>query len=256
MGTSGSTTTTAVADEVLVEARGLEKTYGYGLPFTRSVSVLTGADLSIRAGEVVGIVGENGSGKSTLMKILVGVLDADGGTVDRHGTVGWCPQDPLLYDRLTVAETFRLFGAGYGMSAAESRAARDRLAADLGFEDYVDYRVDHLSGGNRQKVNLGVTLMHDPDVLLLDEPYTGFDWGTYQRFWDLAEDLADRGTAVAMISHMIEERDRLDRIYEVRDGRTYEMTDGVVGADRRTLTTERDKSEGAAATPVREGRDA
>ncbi len=232
-----ATTATARADDdtrgaVLVRAEGIEKTYGSRLrPFTRRVPVLAGADLELRAGEIVGIVGENGSGKSTLMNILVGVLDADAGTVERAGTVGWCPQEPLLYDRLTVDETFRLFGAGYGLRRAEIDDATARLAARLGFERFRGFRVDQLSGGNRQKVNLGVALMHGPDVLLLDEPYTGFDWETYLRFWDLAAELAAAGTGIALISHLIEARTRLDRIYEVRDGLVHDVTDELQEAD-------------------------
>ncbi|WP_408958486.1 ABC transporter ATP-binding protein [Natrinema sp. 74] len=207
--------------EVALRGDELHKTYGSQLPFTRTVDVLEGATIEVRSSEIVGIVGANGSGKSTLMKILVGALEADAGTVETGGRVGWCPQEGLLYDRLTIRETFRLFGAAYEMTDEEIVAARDRLAAKLDFERFLDYRIDHLSGGNRQKVNLGVALMHDPDVLLLDEPYTGFDWDTYLAFWDLTEDLVERGTAIAVISHLINERERFDRIYELRDGRLH-----------------------------------
>ncbi|MFB6207526.1 MAG: ABC transporter ATP-binding protein [Haloglomus sp.] len=205
--------------------RDLAKTYGSTLPFRRRVEVLDGADIAIHPGEVVGIVGENGSGKSTLMKILVGALSPDDGTVERSAGVGWCPQEPLLYDRLTVRETFRLFGEAYGMDDAAVADARDEYAERLDFAEYLDYRVDHLSGGNRQKVNLAVALMHDPDVLLLDEPYTGFDWETYLAFWDLTEHLTEQGTAVAIISHLINERERFDRILELSDGTLADVTE-------------------------------
>lgn len=234
METTTVPTETVGSSKPLVRGNALEKTYGSRLPLGRSTPVLTGADIEVHAGEIVGIVGENGSGKSTLMKILVGVLDHDAGTVDRTGTVGWCPQDPLLYDRLTVSETFRLFGAGYDMTREEIDAAKQRLADELDFEQYLDYRVDQLSGGNRQKVNLSVALMHDPDVLMLDEPYTGFDWETYLRFWDMAQDLANDGTAVVMISHLIEERSRLDRVFEVRDGLVYDVTDEETESELRS----------------------
>ncbi|MFB6112189.1 MAG: ABC transporter ATP-binding protein [Halobacteriaceae archaeon] len=207
----------------VLQATGLEKRYGSGLPFDRDVEVLTGADIELAAGEVVGIVGENGSGKSTLMQILVGALSADAGEVKRAGSVGWCPQEPLLYDRLTVTETFAVFGEAYGMDTDAVEAARDRLAETLGFEEYVDYRIDHLSGGNRQKVNLAISVMHDPAILLLDEPYTGFDWETYLSFWKLTESLVDQGVAVAVISHLINERDRFDRVLELREGRLSEQ---------------------------------
>jgi ABC-type multidrug transport system ATPase subunit len=212
-------------DTTVLRAEGIEKAYGSRLPIGRTVEVLTGADIEVPAGEIVGIVGANGSGKSTLMKILVGALEADAGTVEASGTVGWCPQETLLYDRLTVRETFQLFGEAYGLDDADVGAAMDRLADQLDFERFLEYRIDHLSGGNRQKVNLSVALMHDPDVLLLDEPYTGFDWDTYLAFWDLAEELTEDGTAIAIISHLINERERFDRIYELRDGRLHRAED-------------------------------
>jgi ABC-type multidrug transport system ATPase subunit len=184
---------------------------------------LSDADVTLYPGEIVGIVGENGSGKSTLMQILVGALRPDAGTVSRDGTVGWCPQETLLYDRLTVAETFELFGEAYGLSDERLRERREELADELDFEQFLEYRIDHLSGGNRQKVNLAVALLHDPDVLLLDEPYTGFDWETYLAFWDLTEELVDNGTTIAIISHLISEHERFDRILELRDGQLHEQ---------------------------------
>ena len=204
--------------DAVVRAKEVKKTYDSWLPFTRSVEVLNGATLEVGRGEVVGIMGENGSGKSTLMQILAGILDHDSGDVSRAGTTGWCPQEPRLYDRLTVDETFQLFGRAYDMSDEEIREAQSWLMEELDFERFRDRQVRHLSGGNRQKVNLSVALMHDPDLLLLDEPYTGFDWETFLAFWDLTEELRDRGVGVAIISHIINERDRFDIIFELHDG--------------------------------------
>lgn len=206
----------------VINANNISKTYGSRIPFTRSVEVLTGASIDVYPEEIVGIVGENGSGKSTVMKILVGVLEQDSGTVTRNGTIGWCPQETLLYDRLTVKETFRLFGTGYGMSTTESIDAMEWLADRLDFERYLEYRVDHLSGGNRQKVNLSIALMHEPDVLFLDEPYTGFDWETYQTFWELSEELVANGISIVLISHLLQEREYIDRIYELQNGELVE----------------------------------
>jgi ABC-2 type transport system ATP-binding protein len=212
-------------DAPVLEASGLEKSYQSRLPVVgRSVEVLTGADITLTEGEIVGIVGGNGSGKSTLMKILVGALQPDAGQVTRQGTVGWCPQETLLYDRLTVAETFDLFGEAYDMPHDRVTERRDDLAQRLDFEEFLDYRVDHLSGGNRQKVNLAIALLHDPDLLLLDEPYTGFDWDTYLAFWDLTDALVEDGTTIAIISHLISERERFDRILELEDGTLTEQS--------------------------------
>ncbi|MCL9814505.1 ABC transporter ATP-binding protein [Natranaeroarchaeum aerophilus] len=214
----GSGSTSPATDAPSIAAIGLEKTYDSWLPFSPTVEVLDDASLSIHSGELVGIVGENGSGKSTLMQILVGTLEQDAGTVERRGTIGWCPQEPLLYDRLTVRETIHLFAEGYGISSDRRDEQLAWLADRLGYEQYLDTRIDRLSGGNRQKVNPSVALLHDPDVLLLDEPYTGFDWETYLAFWDLTDDLVERGTGIGIISHFVQDRDRFDRIYELQDG--------------------------------------
>lgn len=224
MSKDDSSSRQGTGSRVVLQARGLEKTYASPIPFVgRTVRVLTGADLALHAGEIVGIVGENGSGKSTLMQILVGALQSDAGEVTRDVTIGWCPQETLLYDRLTVAETFELFGEAYGLSDEHVSERREELATKLDFTRFLDYRIDHLSGGNRQKVNLAIALLHDPDVLLLDEPYTGFDWETYLAFWELTEGLVADGTSIAIISHLISERERFDRILELRDGQLHEQ---------------------------------
>jgi len=230
------TTRGGESQTTVVEATDVEKTYDSRLPFSRSVDVLDGATLEIGSGEIVGIMGENGSGKSTLMQVLAGVLDYDGGNVARSGRIGWCPQEPRLYDRLTVDETFELFGEAYGMSDSDVEAARSWLLEELDFERFRDRQVRNLSGGNKQKVNLSVALMHEPDLLLLDEPYTGFDWETFQAFWDLTEDLRDRGVGVAVISHIISERDRFDVIYELHDGHLHREVVDEKGGSASTPT--------------------
>jgi ABC-2 type transport system ATP-binding protein len=232
------TTRSSKSQTTVVEAKDIEKTYNTWLPFSRSVEVLDGATLEIGSGEVVGIMGENGSGKSTLMQVLAGVLDYDGGTVARSGRIGWCPQEPRLYERLTVDETFELFGEAYDMSDSEVEAARSWLLEELDFDRFRDRQVRNLSGGNKQKLNLSIALMHEPDLLLLDEPYTGFDWETFQAFWDLTEDLRDRGVAVAIISHIINERDRFDIIYELHDGHLHREVVDEDGGPASTPTEE------------------
>ncbi len=204
-----------------VRVEHVAKTYvTYGLwPFVRRTPVLSDASLEVPAGEIVAIVGGNGSGKSTLMNIVAGVLDRDAGTVEVDGAVGHCPQDPVLYEKLTVGETFRLFGVAYEMTAEQTAARKAELLETLEFGQYDDFRVEHLSGGTKQKLNLALSLLHDPEVLLLDEPYSGFDYETYLRFWDLSEELAARGRAILVISHFVQQRERFGRIYRVQDGR-------------------------------------
>jgi len=132
--------------------------------------VLRGAGLALYPGEVAGLAGENGSGKSTLMKILVGALAPDAGSVRRAGRLGYCPQEPQVYERLTCDEHFELFGHAYGITRAAQVAARRGLYEALGFGQYAGTRADQLSGGTLAKLNLGLALLADPQVLLLDEP--------------------------------------------------------------------------------------
>lgn len=207
-------------DRAVLAAAGIEKTYRRGVwPARRWVQVLQGVDLALAPGEVVGLVGENGSGKSTLMKILVGALSADAGTVTRSGRLGYCPQEPVVYERLTCDEHFELFGHAYGLTDRAERRARRKLYEELGFERYAATRTDRLSGGTLSKLNLGLALLADPEVLLLDEPYAGFDFDTYLKFWELVGERRQAERSVLIISHFVTDEERFDRIIELRDGR-------------------------------------
>jgi ABC-type multidrug transport system ATPase subunit len=170
-------------------------------------------------GEIVGLVGENGSGKSTLMQIFVGLLGRDGGEVEQPARIGYCPQQPMLWDKLTVDEHFELFARAYGLDEQAREQATAALLEELSFARYRRYRVEELSGGTRQKLNLALALMHAPDLLLLDEPYSGFDWETYLRFWEMAESRREAGMGILIVSHLLTERERLDRVYELREGK-------------------------------------
>lgn len=206
--------------DLAITARAISKTYRQGLwPFRRTNHVLDGVSLSLHRGEVVGLVGENGSGKSTLMQILVGALSADAGVVDVRGSLGYCPQRPVVFERLTCDEHFELFGVAYRMTREERLAAQQRLYAELDFGRYKGERAERLSGGTLAKLNLALALLPDPAVLLLDEPYAGFDWDTYLRFWELVERQRGAGRAILVISHFIADEDRFDRIIVLRNGK-------------------------------------
>ncbi|MFI8089350.1 ABC transporter ATP-binding protein [Streptomyces sp. NPDC086080] len=180
-----------------------------------SRQVLRGVSFEARAGQLVGIVGENGSGKTTLLRVLSGDLRPDGGQVDLMGTRGYCPQHPVLDEELTVRQHLRLFQVAYRLPNP-GRALR--LIDALSAAGYLDTPVKALSGGTLQKLNLVLALMHDPDVVLLDEPYQGFDWETYLRFWDLAQELKARGRTVIIVSHLAHDTRRLDVLHHLHDG--------------------------------------
>jgi ABC-2 type transport system ATP-binding protein len=205
--------------QALVEVEHVSKTFYHGIwPWRRPLPVLLDASLQLRAGETVGLVGGNGSGKTTLMRIIAGTLKPEAGRVTLRTRIGYCPQIPILYDKLTVDETFALFGSAYGLSDDEVRERANAFATRLDFEAHRDRVVEELSGGTREKLNLSLALLHEPRLLLLDEPYAGFDYETYLRFWELSEELRQDGVCTLIISHFVHERSRFDRVLRVQDG--------------------------------------
>ncbi len=156
-----------------------------------------------------------------------------------RGALGYCPQAPGLNQALTVGPHLDYFRAAYGLT---SLAWADELVERLGYTRYRDTPVRALSGGSKQKLNLTIALMRDPTTLLLDEPYQGFDWETYLRFWDLAAELRKRRRAVLVISHLIYDRSRFDQIYTLADGQL-----------RLALASERSEPMDSNAAPVSEG---
>ena len=177
--------------------------------------VLRGVTFRAHPGEMIGIVGENGAGKTTLLRIVAGLLPASGGHVEVHGRLGYCPQEPQVHAALTVAQNLEWFAAAYRM---RDPGPAEALMARLAFQQYRHMLVRDLSGGTRQKLNLVLALMHAPAVLLLDEPYQGFDWETYQRFWALAEESRRAGQTILIISHLFYDLGRFDRVLRLRDG--------------------------------------
>ncbi len=192
-----------------MSARDIVKSYG------RRV-VLREVSFAVAPGALVGIVGENGAGKSTLLRILAGELRPNHGEVTVRGALGYCPQEVILNDALTVAQHLDYFRAAYGL---DNLRHADELIERLNYQRYRQTPVGALSGGTQQKLNLTLALMHDPSVLLLDEPYQGFDWETYLKFWELATGLRERGCAVLVISHLLFDQSRFDHLYHLDQGR-------------------------------------
>jgi len=178
--------------------------------------LLRDVDLDLHRGETLALVGENGAGKSTLVRIVAGVDSNDAGAIEVGGRIGYCPQEPGLLDLLTADEHLVFFGRGLGLDAPEARERGRALLAEFGFRGPQLHVVSkHLSGGSRQKLNLALALLGDPDLLLLDEPYTGFDGGTYLCFWQHVERWKDEGRACLVVTHFLGERERVDRVHEL-----------------------------------------
>jgi len=195
----------------LLAAHSVSKSFG-------KRQVLCQVSLDIGSGITVGLIGENGSGKSTLLRVLVGLMQPTSGSIERRGRIGYCPQEALVVDGLTVDENFRYFAAAYGLPRGRWQARAEFLLDRLHFTADREQLVSALSGGTRQKLNLALALLHEPEILVLDEPYAGFDWATYQRFWALARELRATGTTILVVSHLIYDISEFDRLIELRDG--------------------------------------
>ncbi len=195
----------------VLEAREISKRYG-------SRQALRSVSLAAHAGELVAMVGPNGAGKTTLLSILAGEARADGGTVSRPPEeIGWVPQQPALYGRLTVAENLRLFARLE--RCADVDAAVEGMLAQSGLGDRAGDRVETLSGGNRQRVNVAIGLLSEPEVLLLDEPSTALDPGQRERLWKFLRALVEGGTAIVYSTHNVQEAERhAHRVVVLADG--------------------------------------
>lgn len=181
--------------------------------------VLRGCDLAVHRGQVVGLSGENGSGKSTLVKCLLGFARPSAGAIAITRSVAYCPQENYLHHAYTVAEHLELVSSLRRTARAPDPAFLEHATDTLKLRGYLGYTIGTLSGGTYQKVKLLTALLHHPRLLVLDEPTDGFDWTMYLVFWDLVGELVAEGTGILMISHLLLDRDRFDRIYELAEGR-------------------------------------
>jgi len=195
-------------------------TFGY----SRRKTILLGVSFRVRRGEIVGITGENGSGKTTLLKLIVGLLKPQRGKIIVNGRLGYSPQDLLLFENLTVMENFIVFGRGLGLSREEIEKEALKLMERLNFIEYQDVLVKNLSGGTAQKLNFAISLLGDPDLLVLDEPYQGMDYASFISFWEIQKELRDRGKAIIIVSHLIEDTSKLTRNLHLVNKRVVECT--------------------------------
>ena len=206
----------------VVEASGL--TFSYG-----SLQVLNGLSLSVLEGEVFGVLGANGSGKTTLMRLMVGLLRHDGGTLAIHGEspssrqaarVGYMPQLSALYQELSVRENVDFFARMYGMSDRDTRGRSVEEAIDLvGLALRSSDTIVNLSGGMRQRVSLAIALVHRPALLLLDEPTVGLDPDVRAVFWERFRRMAESGTTIMVSSHTMDDAAHCDRLAFLRGGK-------------------------------------
>jgi ABC-2 type transport system ATP-binding protein len=223
-----------------VSVRGLEKRYGDHV-------ALRGVDFRIEAGEVFGLLGPNGAGKTTTVEILEGYRERDGGTVEVLGAdpqsagggwrqrIGVMLQSSSLYPNLTARESLAVFAGYY-----ERPRDVDEVIEIVGLAEKRDARVRTLSGGQQRRLDLGLALVGDPELVFLDEPTTGFDPGARRAAWETVRNLRTLGKTILLTTHYLDEAEQLaDRLAVlregriVREGRPSELTGGAVVTEIR-----------------------
>jgi ABC-2 type transport system ATP-binding protein len=223
-----------------VAVEGLRKTYG-------SHEAVRGIDFEIAAGEVFGLLGPNGAGKTTTVEILEGYRDRTAGTVTVLGEdpqrasgawrerLGVVLQSSSLYPNLTPRESLRVFAGYY----AEPRDV-DEVVALVGLTEKADARIRTLSGGQKRRVDLGLALIGDPELVFLDEPTTGFDPAARRAAWETVRGLRSLGKTILLTTHYLDEAEQLaDRVAVLRDGqivtvgRPSELLEGPVETEIR-----------------------
>ena len=204
-------------DRPLLAARGVSRRFGEHV-------ALAATDLEVHRGEALALVGPNGAGKSTLLAILAGAVEPSEGTVERAEGVraGWMPQRPAHYGRLSPRQNLELF------ARLEQAGAPERMLERLELPDD-DRAAATLSVGNRQRLDLAISLLPDPHVLLLDEPTAALDPRQRRRLWETARGVRDAGGAVVLVTQNLEDLEHVaDRVAALLDGRV--VFDGPVAA--------------------------
>ncbi len=189
---------------MLLEVKNITKNFG-------EKQVLKDVSFSIKSGQALGLLGRNGAGKTTMIRIIMGVFGADGGSVLLDGKpisrgsvkIGYLPEERGLYPKKSISSQLAYFGALKGMTSAETKQVIDRLLGRLELSEYASKKLEILSKGNQQKIQLAVALLNDPDILILDEPFSGLDPVNAMILKDIVSEMIEKGKIVLFSSHQM-----------------------------------------------------
>ena len=193
--------------------------------------VINNLSFTVKRGETFGFLGSNGSGKTTTIRALLGIYPPTSGELLIDGKpysvsggikLGYLPEERGLYKKESVIDVMIYFGQLKGMARDEALKEAKKFLCRVKLEDKANVRLDKLSGGQQQKIQLGITVMNDPELLILDEPTKGFDPVNRRLLMDIIEEYQQKGATVVMITHQMEEVERLcNRIILLKDGTSY-----------------------------------
>lgn len=214
-----------MSDHDALVVRGLVKRFG-------GFTAVNGLDLSVRRGELYALLGPNGAGKTTSLRIVAGLLSPDVGEISICGinrlrdpvaakrVVAWLPDEPMVYDKLTPVEYLDFVAGLWQVEPPVAKLRRDALLETLDLSRVADQRCEGFSKGMRQKVALAGALIHEPELLILDEPLTGLDASMARHVKELLQQRVATGVAVILTTHILEVAERLsDRIGIIRSGK-------------------------------------
>lgn len=216
----------------IIEVKNFVMTFG-------KTTVIDGLSFDVKRGETFGFLGSNGSGKTTTIRALLGIYRPTSGelliegkpySVEHSAQLGYLPEERGLYKKERVLDVMMYFGQLKGLTKEEARTQSLKYLKRVKLEDKANTLIDKLSGGQQQKIQLGITVMGDPHLLILDEPTKGFDPINRRLLMDIIEEHQARGATVIMITHQMEEVERLcDRVLLLKDGkaRAYGTIDAV-----------------------------
>ncbi len=210
--------------ESAISVEGLTKSFG-------DIRAVDDVSLEVPRGEIFGLLGPNGSGKTTLIHCLMGIYRFDRGTIRVLGhdvpgqkrevrrRTGFMPQEVSIYGDLSPEENVRFYGRLYGLRDDDIRERTDRLFRFLDLEGKRRSPSRTLSGGQRRRVSLGIALLPDPDLIILDEPTVGVDPLLRKQFWDHFQELKEQGKTILITTHITDEALRVDRVALMIGGR-------------------------------------
>lgn len=207
--------------QVVVQIKNFKMSFGKKV-------VIKDLSFDVQKGEIFGFLGSNGSGKTTTIRALLGIYQATGGkllidgkpfSVDSGVKLGYLPEERGLYKKESVIDVMVYFGQLHGLTKPEARERSEAYLRRVKLIDQAGTRLDKLSGGQQQKIQLGITIMHDPTLLILDEPTKGFDPVNRRLLMDIIEEHREKGATIIFVTHQMEEVERLcDRIILLKNG--------------------------------------